>query len=51
MFNINKIRNVMYRLAAFLGDVHAVQNGTIIQRLIRKFALRHVGSFINKFLR
>jgi len=51
MFSLNKIRNAMYRAASLLGDVNAISRGTIIQRLIRKFAFRHFGQFINKLFK
>ena len=51
MINFNKIRNVLYRLASLLGDLNAIQRGTIIQRFVSKIAFRNMSKWINRFLK
>ncbi len=45
------IRAILYRLASLLGDLDAVKNNKIPQRLARKAMHRAVGSLLSKVLR
>ncbi|MBV8061473.1 MAG: hypothetical protein JO253_08140 [Alphaproteobacteria bacterium] len=45
------IRQLLYRLASFLGDVNAIQRGKIGKRIVRKAAYREFGKAINKLLK
>lgn len=43
---IGKVRGTLYSSAKFLGDVGAVKNGTILQRVGR----RYLGSLFSRLL-
>lgn len=43
---VGKVRSSLYGSAKFLGDVNAVRNGTIIQRVAR----RYVGGLFARLL-
>ena len=45
------MRALLYRLASLLGDLRALQNGRIVQRLARKAATKEASKLINKILR
>lgn len=36
--NVNKTRGLLYQMARFLGDVNAVQKGTVHKRIVRRGA-------------
>ncbi len=42
------MRNLLYRLASLLGDINAVQRGTVPQRIVRKIMWRAAGKFLNR---
>jgi len=45
---INPLRSLLYRLASLLGDVNAVAKGKIIQRVIRKQAVKTLMSLFRR---
>jgi hypothetical protein len=45
------LRSAFYFAARLLGDVNAIQNGTIVQRLVRKSILARVGALVNRIIR
>ncbi|MGM0954603.1 MAG: hypothetical protein ACQEWO_01705 [Bacillota bacterium] len=46
--NINKIRSFLYKTSKYLGDVNAVQKGTIGKRIMRRAAGKASGKLMNK---
>lgn len=42
------MRSFLYRLASLLGDIQAVQRGTVAQRVVRKVVWRAAGKFLNR---
>lgn len=53
IMNISKTRSLLYGLAKILGDVSAVQNGKVAQRIVRrqegKYSSRAITSINKKF--
>lgn len=48
---MNKFRNLLYRLASFLGDVNAVKKGKVGQRIVRKQVYKTGAKSVDKLLR
>ncbi len=46
--NINKIRSFLYKTSKYLGDVNAVQKGTIGKRIMRRAAGKTSGKLMKK---
>lgn len=46
---LSRIRSKLYRAASLLGDLQAVLNGTIIQRLGRKFTYKWTFQRLSQF--
>ncbi|WP_165786778.1 hypothetical protein [Heyndrickxia camelliae] len=51
MSSINKIRKALYGTAKILGDVNAVQKGTVGKRIARKAAGKATGKMLNKLFK
>lgn len=49
--SINKVRNLLYTISRFLGDVNAIQKGKIGERIVRRASGRLTGNFMNKIIR
>jgi len=49
--SLNKIRNVLYKGAKFLGDVNAVKKGKVGKRVARRAAGKATGKFLGKLFR
>lgn len=48
---ISQIRSVLYSLARFLGDVSAVQKGTMGKRVARRAAGKITGRLLGKLFK
>lgn len=48
MISINKIRNVLYKVARLLGDINAIRRGKIVQRIKRRIAGKIAGRALRK---
>jgi hypothetical protein len=48
--SINKTRGVLYRVARILGDVNAVQKGTVGRRATRRVVGKQTGRTLRKLL-
>ncbi|MEI4790280.1 hypothetical protein WAX46_08150 [Bacillus sp. FJAT-53060] len=46
--NINKIKSALYKLSKILGDVNAVQKGTIGKRIMGRAAGKASGKLMKK---
>lgn len=46
--NLNAFRSLLYRLASLLGDVNAVAKGRIVQRVVRKQAVKTLMSVFRR---
>ncbi|EKF33775.1 hypothetical protein BA1_18287 [Bacillus xiamenensis] len=44
--NINKLRSFLYKTSKYLGDVNAVQKGTIGKRIMRRAAGKAYGKIM-----
>lgn len=42
------MRSFLYRLASLMGDINAIQRGTVVQRVVRKVVWRTAGRFLNR---
>ena len=51
MFGRGSFRTKLYRAARLIGDVQAVQKGTIVTRVGRKFSGKVSGRFMRKFFK
>lgn len=49
--NINKIRSFLYKTSKYLGDVNAVQKGTIGKRIMRRAAGKASGKLMKKIFK
>ncbi len=49
--NINKIRSFLYKTSKILGDVNAVQKGTIGKRIMRRAAGKASGKLMRKIFK
>ncbi|MFK4461641.1 hypothetical protein ABIA49_001133 [Bacillus safensis] len=49
--NINKIRSFLYKTSKILGDVNAVQKGTIGKRIMRRAAGKASGKLMKKIFK
>ncbi len=49
--SINKIRNMLYTISRFLGDVNAIQKGKIGERITRRATGRLTSNLMNKIFR
>ncbi len=49
--NINKIRSALYKISKILGDVNAVQKGTIGKRVMRRAAGKASGKLMKKIFK
>ncbi len=49
--SINKIRNPLYKLARFLGDVNAVEKGKIPRRIARRVLGKVAGRWLGRLFR
>lgn len=49
--NINNIRSFFYKTSKYLGDVNAVQKGTIGKRIIRRAAGKTTGKLMKKIFK
>jgi len=49
--NINKIRSFLYKTSKILGDVNAVQKGTIGKRIARRAAGKASGKLMKKIFK
>ncbi|AMM87872.1 phage protein [Bacillus pumilus] len=49
--NINKIRSLLYKTSKYLGDVNAVQKGTIGKRIMRRAAGKTTGKLMKKIFK
>lgn len=45
------IRSILYRVAAFLGDVQAVRNNTVGRRIARRAAGRIAGKLLGRIFK
>jgi hypothetical protein len=48
---INQFRKFLYSLAKFLGDVNAIQKGTIGKRIGRRIAGKMTGKLLRKLFK
>jgi len=48
---INKIRSALYKSAKVLGDVNAVQKGTVGKRIARRAAGKATGRLLGKLFK
>ncbi|UQD52675.1 hypothetical protein C0971_12025 [Bacillus methanolicus] len=48
---INQFRKFLYTLAKFLGDVNAIQKGTIGKRIVRRIAGKITGRLLGKLFK
>lgn len=51
VMSINKTRGLLYRLARILGDVNAVQKGTVGRRASRRVVGRQTGRALRKLFK
>lgn len=49
--NINKLRSFLYKTSKYLGDVNAVQKGTIGKRIMRRAAGKASGKLMKKIFK
>lgn len=49
--DINKLRKTLYTIARILGDINAVQKGTIGKRIVRRAAGRQTGKMLRKLFK
>ncbi|MFS8189531.1 hypothetical protein ACMG4J_22745 [Rossellomorea marisflavi] len=49
--SINKTRGFLYTLAKILGDVNAVQKGTVGKRIVRRAAGKATGKGLGKLFK
>lgn len=49
--NINKTRGFLYLLARILGDINAVQKGTVGKRIARRAAGKATGKVLRKLIK
>lgn len=49
--NINKVRSFLYKTSKYLGDVNAVQKGTIGKRIMRRAAGKASGKLMKKIFK
>ncbi len=49
--NINNIRSFFYKTLKYLGDVNAVQKGTIGKRIMRRAAGKTTGKLMKKIFK
>ncbi|MGD6974937.1 hypothetical protein [Bacillus altitudinis] len=49
--NINKIRSLLYKTSKYLGDVNAIQKGTIGKRIMRRAAGKASGKLMKKIFK
>ena len=49
--SINSLRSLLYRLARLLGDVNAVENGKVPQRVERRLVGRVFGRILGRLFR
>jgi hypothetical protein len=45
---ISKLRTFFYKAGAFLGDINAIKNGTILQRIRNRLLGKLRNKFFNK---
>jgi len=45
------MRNLLYRLASLLGDIHAAAKGRIVQRMVRKQAIKQFSKMLRKAIK
>lgn len=48
---VSSARSLLYLLARLMGDVNAIQRGTVGKRLARRIAGRQAGSLLGKLFR
>lgn len=48
---MNSLRSLLYALARLLGDIQAIRKGTYHKRLVRKYAHRKTGGWLNRWLK
>ncbi len=48
--NLNKLRNINYKIARFLGDINAIQKGRTGKRVLRRIIGRLIGKFMRRLL-
>jgi hypothetical protein len=48
---LNQLRSLLYKLARGLGDVNAVQRGTVHKRVARRAAGRQTGRLLRKLIK
>lgn len=46
--SINKIRNILYKIARVLGDIEAIRKGKLGQRIRRRIAGKIAGRALRK---
>lgn len=49
--NLNQFRRLLYQLASLLGDLNAIQRGTIGKRIVRKAAQKQSNKLLNKLFK
>jgi len=49
--SINKTRGLLYRIARLLGDVSAVQKGTVHKRVVRRAVGKKTGKGLGRLLK
>lgn len=49
--NINRLRSFLYKTSKYLGDVNAVQKGTIGKRIMRRAAGKASGKLMKKIFK
>ena len=45
------VRSTLYRAARFLGNIHALTTGRIVQRLVRSRIHAKIGALINRAIK
>lgn len=49
--SINQLRSVLYFVAKLLGDINAVQKGTVGKRIVRRQAGKQTSKLLGRFLK